>query len=76
MPLIQISAYPGRTREQKELFAKANTNAAIKILRVKLHHLIMTSDKRPTEIWYIPGEGSRERAGFEIPRMCIQHKEV
>jgi len=36
----------------------------------------MTSVKRPTENWYIPGEGSRERAGFEIPRMCIQHKEV
>jgi len=23
MPLIQISAYPGRTKEQKEAFAKA-----------------------------------------------------
>ena len=76
MSLIQISAYPGRTREQKELFAKAKTNAAIEILGAKLHHLIITSDKRPTENWYIPGQGSGERAGFEIPRMCIQHKEV
>jgi phenylpyruvate tautomerase PptA (4-oxalocrotonate tautomerase family) len=76
VPLIQISAYPGRTREQKELFANAKTNAAIKILKAKLRHLIMTSDKRPTENWYILGEGSHERAGFEIPRMCMQHKEV
>ena len=36
----------------------------------------MTSDKRPTENWYIPGEGSRKRAVFEIPTMYIQHKEV
>jgi phenylpyruvate tautomerase PptA (4-oxalocrotonate tautomerase family) len=28
MPLIQISAYPGRTKEQKEAFAKAITDAA------------------------------------------------
>jgi phenylpyruvate tautomerase PptA (4-oxalocrotonate tautomerase family) len=76
VPLIQISAYPGRTREQKELFAKAKTNAAIKILKAKLHHFIMTSDKRPTENWYIPGESSRERAGFEIRGMCMQHKGV
>ncbi|HET8671204.1 MAG TPA: tautomerase family protein, partial [Candidatus Saccharimonadales bacterium] len=72
----QISAYPGRTREQKELFAKEKTNAAIKILKAKLHHFIMTSDKRPTENWYIPGESSCERAGFEIRGMCMQHEEV
>ena len=27
MPLIAISMYPGRTKEQKEAFAKAITNA-------------------------------------------------
>jgi hypothetical protein len=36
----------------------------------------MTSDKRPTENWYIPGESSRERAGFEIRGMYMQHEEV
>jgi phenylpyruvate tautomerase PptA (4-oxalocrotonate tautomerase family) len=76
VPLIQISTYLGSTREQKELFAKAKTNAAINILKAKLHHFIMTSDKRPTKNWYIPGESSRERAGFQIRGMCMQHKEV
>jgi 4-oxalocrotonate tautomerase len=33
MPLISVSLYPGRTKEQKEEFAKAITEAAIEILK-------------------------------------------
>ncbi len=33
VPLIQISAYPGRTKEQKEALAKAITNEAVEILK-------------------------------------------
>jgi 4-oxalocrotonate tautomerase len=76
MPLIQISTYPGRTREQKESFAKAITNGAIEILKGKRQHLIITSDQRPTENYYISVEQSRERRNFGISRMCMQHKEV
>jgi hypothetical protein len=50
MPLIKISTYPGRTREQKVLFAKAKTNAAMKILKAKLHHLIIHLIKDPLKI--------------------------
>jgi phenylpyruvate tautomerase PptA (4-oxalocrotonate tautomerase family) len=44
------------TREQKDAFAKAITNAAIEILKAKRHHVIITYDKRPSENWYISGE--------------------
>jgi 4-oxalocrotonate tautomerase len=56
MPLIEISMYPGRTKEQKEAFAKAITNAAIEILKTKPQHVIVTYDEREKENWYISGE--------------------
>ncbi|HZC49555.1 MAG TPA: tautomerase family protein [Nitrososphaeraceae archaeon] len=76
MPLIQISTYPERTREQKEAFAKAITNAALEILKAERQHVTITYDQRPSENWYFSGEQSRERRDFGIPRMCIQHKEI
>jgi 4-oxalocrotonate tautomerase len=56
MPLIAISLYPGRTREQKEAFAKAITNAAAEILKTKPEDVIITYDERSKENWYISGE--------------------
>jgi 4-oxalocrotonate tautomerase len=49
MPLIEISMYPGRTKEQKEAFAKAITNAAVEILKTKPKHVIVTYDGREKE---------------------------
>jgi 4-oxalocrotonate tautomerase len=46
MHLIQILTYPGRTREQKETFAKAVTNAAVEILKAKRQHVIITYNER------------------------------
>jgi 4-oxalocrotonate tautomerase len=76
MHLIQISTYPGRTRELKETFAKPITNAAVEILKAKRQHVIVTYDERSSENWYISGEQSRERRDFGIPRTCMQHKEI
>jgi 4-oxalocrotonate tautomerase len=76
VPVIQISTYPGRTREQKEPFVKAITNAAIEILKAKREYLIITYDQRPSENWYISEKQSCERVGFEISRMWMQHKEI
>jgi len=76
MPLIQIWTYPERTREQKEAFAKAITNAALDILKAERQHVTVTYDQRLSENWYFPGEQSRERRDFGISRMCIQHKEI
>ena len=52
MPIIAISLYPGRTREQKDEFARAITDAAVQILKTKPEHIIITYDERPKEGWY------------------------
>ena len=56
MPLISVSMYPGRTREQKEEFAKAVTNAAVQILKTKAEHVIIVYDENPQENWFISGK--------------------
>ena len=56
MPLISVSMYPGRTREQKEEFAKAVTNAAVQILKTKAEHVIIVYDENPKENWFISGK--------------------
>ncbi|MFL6422912.1 MAG: 4-oxalocrotonate tautomerase family protein [Nitrososphaeraceae archaeon] len=56
MPLISVSMYPGRTREQKEDFAKAVTNAAVQILKTKAEHVIVVYDENPQENWFISGK--------------------
>jgi 4-oxalocrotonate tautomerase len=56
MPLISVSMYPGRTREQKEEFAKAVTDAAAQILKTKAEHVIIVYDENPKENWFISGK--------------------
>jgi 4-oxalocrotonate tautomerase len=56
MPLISVSMYPGRTREQKEDFAKAVTNVAVQILKTKAEHVIVVYDENPQENWFISGK--------------------
>jgi 4-oxalocrotonate tautomerase len=56
MPLISVSMYPGRTREQKEEFAKAVTDAAVQILKTKAEHVIIVYDENPKENWYMSGK--------------------
>lgn len=55
MPIISISLYPGRSKEQKDAFAKAITDAAVKILNTKSEHIIVTYDERPKEDWFMAG---------------------
>lgn len=56
MPLISVSLYPGRTKEQKEEFAKAITEVAIEILKAKAEHIIVVYDEKSKENWYISGK--------------------
>ncbi len=56
MPLISVSLYPGRTKEQKEEFAKAITETAVEILKAKAEHIIVVYDEKPKENWYISGK--------------------
>jgi 4-oxalocrotonate tautomerase len=45
MPIISVSMYPGRSKEQKADFAKAITNAAVQILGTKPEHVIIIYKK-------------------------------
>ncbi len=55
MPLILVSMYPGRTKEQKDEFAKAITAAAAQILKAKPEHIIVVYDEKPKENWFQSG---------------------
>ena len=56
MPLITVSMYPGRTQEQKKLFAEGLTNLAVEILKTKAEHVIIVFDENPKENWYLAGK--------------------
>ena len=55
MPLISVSMYPGRSKEQKAEFAAAITEA-IKILKTKKEHVIIVYKENPKENWFMSGE--------------------
>jgi 4-oxalocrotonate tautomerase len=48
--------YPGRTKEQKDEFAKAVTDAAVQILKTKPEHVIVVYDEKPKENWFQSGK--------------------
>ena len=56
MPLITVSMYPGRTKEQKKLFVEELTNLAVEILKTKPEHVIVVFDENPKENWYLAGK--------------------
>jgi 4-oxalocrotonate tautomerase len=56
MPLITVSMYPGRSEEQKRLFAKKITNLAVEVLKTKTEHVIVVFDENPKENWYLAGK--------------------
>jgi 4-oxalocrotonate tautomerase len=47
--------YPGRTKEQKDEFAKAVTDAAVQILKTKPEHVIVVFDEKLKENWFQSG---------------------
>lgn len=56
MPIVSISMYPGRTKEQKDEFAKAVTEAAVKILKTQPEHVIVVYEEKPRENWFMAGK--------------------
>lgn len=56
MPLITVSMYPGRSQEQKDEFAKALTEAAVRILKTKAEHVIVVFEENPKENWFQSGK--------------------
>ena len=55
MPLITVSMYPGRSQEQKRLFAEKITDLAVEILKTKPEHVIVVFDENSQENWYLAG---------------------
>jgi len=55
MPLITVSMYPGRTRQQKDDYAKAITKSAAEILKTREEHVIVVFDENPKENWFLAG---------------------
>ncbi|HET8857101.1 MAG TPA: 4-oxalocrotonate tautomerase family protein [Nitrososphaeraceae archaeon] len=56
MPLITVSLYPGRSEEQKRLFAEKITNLAVEIIKTKPEHVIVVFDENPKNNWYLAGK--------------------
>ncbi len=56
MPLITVSKYPGRSQEQKRIFAEKITNLAVEILKTKPEHVIVVFDENSKENWYLAGK--------------------
>jgi 4-oxalocrotonate tautomerase len=48
--------YPGRSQEQKRIFAEKITNLAVEILKTKPDHVIVVFDENPKENWYLAGK--------------------
>ena len=55
MPIITISMYPGRNKEQKDQFAQEITDLAVKTLKTKPEHVIIVFDENPKDNWYLNG---------------------
>ena len=80
MPVIRSSTYSERIREQKEHFAQAITNAAIKSLKAKRiqQHVIRKSCYQSlSENWYyILADQSSEGLDFGISKMDKKGMEI
>ena len=73
MPIIVISLYPGRTKEQKDAFARAITDGAIQILKTKPEHIIVTYDEKQKKIgiWQEVHYDKSKRSATHWPRECL-----
>jgi 4-oxalocrotonate tautomerase len=56
MPLITVSMYPGRSEEQKRLFAEKITNLSVEVLKTKTEHVLVVFDENPKENWFLAGK--------------------
>lgn len=56
MPLITVSMYPGRTRQQKDDYARAVTRSAVEILKTREEHVVVVFDENPRENWFLAGK--------------------
>jgi 4-oxalocrotonate tautomerase len=48
--------YPGRSEEQKRLFAEKITNLSVEVLKTKTEHVLVVFDENPKENWFLAGK--------------------
>ena len=56
MPVITVEMFEGRTREQRQAFAKTVTEAAVQILKAPLDHTWIIFRDSPKSEWAIGGK--------------------
>lgn len=56
MPLITVDLFKGRTRQQRQEFAKAVTEAAAQILKAPVDHTWVVFRDHPKSHWAMAGK--------------------
>jgi 4-oxalocrotonate tautomerase len=55
MPVITVAMFSGRTQREKDRFAEAITQNAVKILGVEKKDVIVVFEEKPHGNWYASG---------------------
>jgi 4-oxalocrotonate tautomerase len=55
MPVITVSMFSGRTQKEKDRFAEAITDEAVKTLGVNREDVIIVFQEQPHGNWYASG---------------------
>jgi 4-oxalocrotonate tautomerase len=55
MPIITVAMYSGRSQREKDRYAEAVTESAVKILGVKKEDVIVVFQEEPHGNWYASG---------------------
>jgi len=55
MPILRVSLWPGRTKEQKAELAKALTDTMIRVANVSAQAVIIQFEELPKENWATGG---------------------
>ncbi len=56
MPIITVDLFEGRTRQQREAFTKAVTDAAVQILKAPIDHTWVIFQDHKKSNWAIAGK--------------------
>lgn len=56
MPILRVSLWSGRTKEQKAALAKALTETMVKVADVPPHAVIIQIEELPKDNWASGGE--------------------
>ena len=56
MPIITVDLFEGRSRQQREEFAKEVTEAAVRILKAPVDHTWVVFRDHPKSHWAIGGK--------------------